>query len=169
MLQAIADVLPLKYYIDLVYVVYLEGEAIWSDPRAVAVVLAWGARRRDRRREAVRLGAARALGPERDGEYGLSMQNPAPIAFVADDGDVRVNFGIFAGREATSAELDELAQTLLERAKSVTVVAENRVVADRETEASVHQIRIEPGSPIEILPVAEQWAAACVADRHADI
>ena len=34
--------LPLKYYIDLVYAVYLEGESIWSDPGAVAVVLAWG-------------------------------------------------------------------------------------------------------------------------------
>ena len=63
------------------------------------------------------------------------MQNPAPIAFVAEDGDVRVNFGIFAGRDATQAELDELAQTLLESAKSVTLVAENRVVADREMEA----------------------------------
>jgi ABC-2 type transport system permease protein len=41
-LQAIADVLPLKYYIDLVYAVYLEGESIWSDPGAVAIVLAWG-------------------------------------------------------------------------------------------------------------------------------
>ena len=41
-LEAIADVLPLKYYIDLVYAVYLEGESIWSDPGAVAIVLAWG-------------------------------------------------------------------------------------------------------------------------------
>ena len=99
------------------------------------------------------------------------MQKLAPIAFVADDGDIRVNFGIFAGRDATQAELDELAQTLLDRVKSVTLVAENRVVADREMEASLHQIRIEPGAsdPNEILPVAEQWAAACIADRHADI
>ena len=99
------------------------------------------------------------------------MQNYAPIAFVADDGDIRINFGIFAGREATPAELDELAQTLLDRVRSVTVVSENRVVADRDMEASVHQIRIEPGdaSPVDILPVAEQWASACIADRHAEI
>ena len=99
------------------------------------------------------------------------MQKLAPIAFVADDGDIRINFGIFAGRDATQAELDELAQTLLDRAKSVTLVAENRVVADREMEASLHQIRIEPGAtdPNEILLVAERWAAACIADRHADI
>jgi hypothetical protein len=99
------------------------------------------------------------------------MQNYAPIAFVTDSGDIRVNFGIFAGREATPAELDELAHTLLDRVRSVTVVSENRVVADRDMEASVHQIRIEPGDadPVEILPVAEQWASACIADRHAEI
>ena len=98
------------------------------------------------------------------------MQNLAPIAFVAEDGDVRVNFGVFAGRDATRRDRRARAK-LLESAKSVTLVAENRVVADREMEASVHQIRIEPGSaaPEEILPVAEQWAAACIADRHAEI
>ena len=41
-LEAIADVLPLKYYIDLVYAAYLQEESIWSDPLAIAVVLAWG-------------------------------------------------------------------------------------------------------------------------------
>ena len=99
------------------------------------------------------------------------MQKNAPVAFVAEDGDIRVNFGIFAGREATPAEVDDLARTLLDRIKSVTVVSENRVVADREMEASVHQIRIETdgADPLEILPVAEQWASACIADRHAEI
>jgi len=99
------------------------------------------------------------------------MQNLAPMAFVADDGDIRINFGIFAGREATSAEVDELARTLLDRSQSVTVVAENRVVVDREMEASVHQIRIEAGDadPAVLLPLAEQWASACIAERHAEI
>jgi hypothetical protein len=99
------------------------------------------------------------------------MQELAPIAFVADDGDIRINFGIFAGRDATPAEVDELAQALLERVRSVTVVAENRVVADREMEASVHQIRIEAGEsdPTEILPVAAEWAQACIAERHAQL
>lgn len=99
------------------------------------------------------------------------MQELAPIAFVAEDGGIRVNFGIFAGREATPAEVDELARTLLARVNSVTVVAENRVVADREMEASVHQIKIEPGDadPAEILPVAEQWASACIAERRAEL
>lgn len=99
------------------------------------------------------------------------MQKLAPIAFVAEDGDIRINFGIFAGRDATPAEVDELARTLLDRVRSVTVVSENRFVVDHEMEASVHQIRIEHGEadPREILPLAEQWANACIADRHAEI
>jgi ABC-2 type transport system permease protein len=41
-LEAIANVLPLKYYIDLVYAAYLQNEPIWSDPLAIGVVAAWG-------------------------------------------------------------------------------------------------------------------------------
>jgi ABC-2 type transport system permease protein len=42
-LQAVADVLPLTYYIDLVSAVYLDGDSLFSDPGALAVVAAWGA------------------------------------------------------------------------------------------------------------------------------
>jgi ABC-2 type transport system permease protein len=42
-LQAIGDVLPLKYVIDLVGNVYLDDDRVWSDPTAIAVVLVWGA------------------------------------------------------------------------------------------------------------------------------
>ena len=41
------------------------------------------------------------------------MQDLAQIAFLDDDGDIRVNFGMFAGREATQAEIDDLAHDLL--------------------------------------------------------
>jgi ABC-2 type transport system permease protein len=41
-LQAIADVLPLKYFVDLVRAVYVHNESAWSDPGAIAVVAAWG-------------------------------------------------------------------------------------------------------------------------------
>jgi ABC-2 type transport system permease protein len=41
-IEALADVLPLRYYIDLVQAAYLEHEAVWSDPAALAVVAAWG-------------------------------------------------------------------------------------------------------------------------------
>ena len=99
------------------------------------------------------------------------MENRAPIAFLDGDGDIRINFGMFAGREATRAEIDELASALLKEVDAITIVAEQRTIADREAEASVHQIRIElneddPGRP---LLIAEQWAAACVAEHHAEI
>jgi ABC-2 type transport system permease protein len=41
-LQAIGDVLPLKYFIDIVEAVYLRDEALWEQGRAIAVVVAWG-------------------------------------------------------------------------------------------------------------------------------
>lgn len=41
-LQAIADVLPLTYYLDIVNAVYLDGDSLFADPTALAVVAAWG-------------------------------------------------------------------------------------------------------------------------------
>ena len=41
-LQAIADVLPLKYFIDIVDGIYVHGNQIWHYPGPVAVVAAWG-------------------------------------------------------------------------------------------------------------------------------
>jgi ABC-2 type transport system permease protein len=41
-LQAIADVLPLTYLVDIVQGIVYEGKPIWEQPTAVAVLLAWG-------------------------------------------------------------------------------------------------------------------------------
>ena len=41
-LQAIADVLPLTYFLDIVYGVYLDGDSLLADPKALAIVVAWG-------------------------------------------------------------------------------------------------------------------------------
>jgi ABC-2 type transport system permease protein len=41
-LRAIGDVLPLKYFIRLVYAVYLHGHGFWTQPGALAVLGAWG-------------------------------------------------------------------------------------------------------------------------------
>lgn len=99
------------------------------------------------------------------------MQEVPTIAFIAPDGDIRINFGMYAGREATPAEIDELARWLLDDRPAVTIVAEQRYVVDRETEASVHQIRIEAngGDATALLERAERWAQACIAERHADV
>ncbi len=63
--------------------------------------------------------------------------------------EIRVNFGIFAGRPATAAEIDELAQSLPE------------YIPEDEHEADVLAGRI--------VEAAESWARDCVADRRAEI
>jgi hypothetical protein len=96
--------------------------------------------------------------------------------------EVRVNFGMFAGREATPAEIDDLAQELLEKVTSVSIVSEARHEIDDHSEAAIHQVRIEipPDSlPDEqvgreelagrLIETAERWADACIASRHVDI
>lgn len=99
------------------------------------------------------------------------MQELAPLAFLDEEGDIRVNFGVFAGREATQAEIDDLAHALLAEVEAVTIVAEHRFIVDRDMEASVHQIRIDlDGSETQRpLLIAEQWAESCIAERHAEI
>ena len=99
------------------------------------------------------------------------MHELAPIAFVDDDGDIRVNFGMFAGREATQAEIDELAHRLVQDDTPVTIVAEQRTIADKESEASVHQIRVELDgrAPDDALPAVRDWAQGCIAERHIEI
>jgi ABC-2 type transport system permease protein len=42
-LEAIGNVLPLTYFLDIVNGVYLEGESLFADPKALAIVAAWGA------------------------------------------------------------------------------------------------------------------------------
>jgi ABC-2 type transport system permease protein len=42
-LRAIGDVLPLKYFLDIVNAIYLRGHGIWTQPKALAVLAAWGA------------------------------------------------------------------------------------------------------------------------------
>ena len=95
--------------------------------------------------------------------------------------EVRVNFGVFAGREATAAEIDRLAQWLLDEVGEVSIISEERHEIDAQVEASVHQVRIEltRGVPDDevgrraleqrILERAEYWAHQCVAERHVDV
>jgi hypothetical protein len=93
--------------------------------------------------------------------------------------EVRVNFGVFAGREATAAEIDRLAEWLLDEVGEVSIISEERHEIDPHGEASVHQVRIEidadrvNGNRAEveqkILERAEHWARLCVAERHAEI
>ena len=109
-----------------------------------------------------------------------------PIAFATRTEppglEIRVNFGIFAGREATPAELEELGHELVPDVGEVSVVSEQRHEGSEESEAALHQVRIEiagdrlPADRAELdelelrlLATAERWASTCVADRHAEL
>jgi ABC-2 type transport system permease protein len=41
-LRAIGDALPLKYLLDAINAIYLQGHEIWDEPTAVAVLAGWG-------------------------------------------------------------------------------------------------------------------------------
>jgi hypothetical protein len=101
-----------------------------------------------------------------------------PIAFITKHDDppalqIRVNFGVFAGRAATPAELDELGASLLEQVKQVSIVAEDRHEMSPDSEAAVYQVRVDlpeegtsPRLEGRLVLLAEQWARTCAAERH---
>ena len=111
------------------------------------------------------------------------MDGQAPIAFQVERPqpppiEIRVNFGVFAGRDATPAELDRLAEWLLDEVDEVSIVAEDRHELAANVEASVHQVVIQFAAAdghdaVELtrrmIERAEHWARLCVSDRHADV
>ena len=93
--------------------------------------------------------------------------------------EVRVNFGVFAGRQATPAEIDDLARELHDNLESFTIVAEERHEFAGDVEASLHQVVIEVEREYaservgelcnEIAELADRWATECFAARHSDL
>ncbi|HZS24291.1 MAG TPA: hypothetical protein VFA30_04820 [Gaiellaceae bacterium] len=89
--------------------------------------------------------------------------------------EVRVNFGVFAGRNATQAEIDDLARALNDEVESFAVLAVERHEFSGDSETSLRQVVIEvteayagpePEQLAErIVQRAERWAAACIHDR----
>jgi len=121
----------------------------------------------------------------RDPEADFAVEermNDVPIAFAVHRHDppgleVRVNFGVYASRGATPAEIDKLAEWLLGEIGDVTIVAEDRHEIGSHTEASVHQVRIEvTDMPDELadrraleeklVERAEHWARLCATERN---
>src|SRR4051794_26809965 len=86
--------------------------------------------------------------------------------------ELRINFGVFAGRSATPAEIDQLARMLLPELGDVTITAEDRRGLNDRSETSLHQVRIdlaESTNVERVIEVAEEWAQAHIDDRHADV
>jgi hypothetical protein len=96
--------------------------------------------------------------------------------------EIRINFGMHAGREATAAEIDELGKELLARVREVSIISEERHEIADGSEVQLHQVRVEvaqddlPAGEHELdelrgrlLEVSERWAQACFAERHTEI
>lgn len=89
--------------------------------------------------------------------------------------EVRINFGVFAGRNATQAEIDELARELNGEVDSFAIVAEERHEFGGSREAALRQvvIGVAPAyaGPVpnelcdRILEIAERWAERCIRAR----
>jgi len=115
------------------------------------------------------------------------LQSEPVLVFAAPEREppvleLRVNFGVFAGREATAAEIDDLGKELLAKVDHVSIISERHHEIGMGAESAVHQLRIE--IPAEALPlwardvselrgrlieVTERWALACIADRHEEV
>ena len=90
--------------------------------------------------------------------------------------EIRVNFGVFAGRHATPAEIDELAVALRDIVPSFAIVSEERYEFADSMEAKVHQVvvavpREDAGDEPDFLAgqivhAANGWALECIASRH---
>jgi hypothetical protein len=96
--------------------------------------------------------------------------------------EIRINFGVFAGRDATTAELEELGKLLVAEAGEVSIVGEERHEVAEDAEVVLHQVRVAlspesvPAGPEErkalcerLVGLAEIWARQCIHDRHAEI
>lgn len=96
--------------------------------------------------------------------------------------EIQINFGVFAGRDATSAELEELGKLLIPEAGEVTIVGEERHDLSGDVELVLHQVRVSV--PPESVPtvgderrvfcerlvtLAEIWARQCIHERHAEL
>jgi hypothetical protein len=115
------------------------------------------------------------------------MRDEPQLAFCVRDVEppgveIRVNFGVFAGRAPTPAEIDELAKWLLPKVGEVAIVAEERHEIAEGSEASLNQVRIEvspdqlPDDEHEseelcgwLVEAAKRWAHGCIAERHAEV
>jgi hypothetical protein len=114
------------------------------------------------------------------------MQVEQAIAFAVEQEpsglEIRVNFGVFAGRDATTAELEELGKLLVPEAGEVSIVGEERHEVAEEVEVVLHQVRVSiapekvPEKRAErkefcerLVTLAEIWARQCINERHAEI
>ena len=92
--------------------------------------------------------------------------DPSP----APELEIRVNFGVFAGRNATQAEIEDLARSLRDHVESFAIVAEERHEFGGDVELSLRQVVIQiptsqNGAEDRVLELASDWAKECIQSR----
>jgi hypothetical protein len=114
------------------------------------------------------------------------MQVENVIAFATEQEpaglEILVNFGVFAGRDATAAELEELGKLLVPEAGEVSIVSEQRHEISEDAEIVLHQVRVSvspdmlPDDRVErkefcerLVTLAEIWARQCINERHGEM
>ena len=114
------------------------------------------------------------------------MRVEEAIAFAVDEPpaglEIRINFGVFAGRDATSAELEELGKLLLPEAGEVTIIGEERHELAQDAEIVLHQVRVAVPSGVvptdasqrksfaeRLVTLAEIWTRQCISERGAEL
>jgi hypothetical protein len=114
------------------------------------------------------------------------MQVENVIAFAIEQEpaglEIRINFGVFAGRDATAAELEELGKLLVPEAGEVSIVGEQRHEISEDAEVVLHQVRVsvspenvpdDAGERKEfcerLVTLAEIWARQCINERSSEI
>jgi hypothetical protein len=114
---------------------------------------------------------------EMDTMLAFPVRTPEPPGL-----EIRVNFGMFSGREATAAEIQELGAALLPEIGNAEISSQTRFEIGPDSEADVHQVRIEvpqAALPVDdfmlgelagrLIGIAERWALGCIAERHAEV
>lgn len=114
------------------------------------------------------------------------MQVEEAIAFAVDEPpaglEIRINFGVFAGRDATTAELEELGKLLVPAAGEISIIGEERHELGEGAEIVLHQVRVSvPAEAVpddaaerkqfcgQLVTLAEIWARQCINERRAEI
>jgi len=114
------------------------------------------------------------------------MQIEETIAFAVDEPpaglEIRINFGVFAGRDATSAELEELGRLLVPEAGEIAIIGEERHELGEHAGLVLHQVRVTvpddavPDEEAErkqfcqrLVTLSEIWARQCINERGAEL
>lgn len=101
------------------------------------------------------------------------MSTPELVFFapVTDSAtELVVNFGVYAGREATPAEIERLARDFLPDLRALEVVCEQRYEFTEAAEATIYRVRVLAPNAVEpageLRDAVAAWAEDCIQERY---